>query len=82
MENKGSTIWFARQLLLQLRIPERHHIAVVTDEFGDVLGVVTMEDLFETLIGLEILDETDQVADLQEYARQQWKKRMDRQKNG
>lgn len=61
---------------------ERHHIAVVTDEFGDVLGVVTMEDLFETLIGLEILDETDQVADLQEYAREQWKKRMERQKNG
>jgi CBS domain containing-hemolysin-like protein len=68
--------------LFKIFTKERHHIAVVTDEFGDVLGVVTMEDLFETLIGLEILDETDQVADLQEYARQQWKKRMDRQKNG
>lgn len=68
--------------LFKVFTKERHHIAVVTDEFGDVLGVVTMEDLFETLIGLEIMDETDKVADLQEYARQQWQKRMDRQKNG
>lgn len=59
---------------------ERHHIAVVTDEFGDVLGLVTMEDVFETLLGLEILDESDKVADLQEYAREQWKKRQDRQR--
>ncbi len=68
--------------LFKVFTKERHHMAVVTDEFGDVLGVVTMEDLFETLIGLEIMDETDQVADLQEYARQQWQKRMERQKNG
>lgn len=54
---------------------ERQHLAVVTDEFGDVLGVVTMEDMFETMLGVEIMDESDKIADLQEHARKQWKER-------
>ena len=51
------------------------HLCIVVDEFGAVLGLVTMEDLFETILGLEIMDETDDVADLQKYARDMWQKR-------
>lgn len=53
----------------------RHHIAVAVDEFGGVAGVVTMEDVIETLLGLEIIDETDDAEDMQSQARLQWQKR-------
>ena len=55
--------------LLRLLLRENHHIALVFDEYGGFMGVVTLEDVFETLLGLEILDETDEVADLRELAR-------------
>jgi CBS domain containing-hemolysin-like protein len=38
-------------------------------------GIITMEDILETLLGLEIMDESDKAADMQEYARRMWKKR-------
>jgi magnesium and cobalt exporter, CNNM family len=47
----------------------------VVDEFGMVSGLVTMEDLFETLIGLEIMDEMDDVEDMQVLARKNWEVR-------
>ncbi|WP_035916940.1 CNNM domain-containing protein [Flavimarina sp. Hel_I_48] len=59
-------------------IQQRTHIALVTDEFGNTIGVVTMEDIIETLLGLEIMDENDTVADMQEQARESWKKRAKR----
>ena len=53
----------------------REHIALVVDQYGGVEGVVTMEDVIETLLGLEILDESDNSADMQKLARQKWEER-------
>jgi CBS domain containing-hemolysin-like protein len=64
--------------LFDILIKEKEHIALVVDEYGSVNGIVSQEDVIETLLGLEIMDETDNVADLQELARKSWK---DRAKN-
>jgi len=63
------------QLLFEHLTKNRVHLAMVVDNFGSVAGLVTMEDLLETLLGLEIVDESDQVEDLQMLARDVWKKR-------
>lgn len=55
---------------------ERSHIALVVDEFGSVKGLVTLEDVMETLLGLEITDELDTVEDMQHLARERWRDRM------
>ncbi|WP_159948776.1 CNNM domain-containing protein [Polaribacter septentrionalilitoris] len=56
-------------------IKEREHIALVVDEYGSVSGLASQEDVIETLLGLEIMDETDNIADLQLYARKSWESR-------
>jgi CBS domain containing-hemolysin-like protein len=56
--------------LLTTFLKNRRHIAIVSDEYGGVAGLVTLEDLLETLLGEEIVDETDRVVDLQQSARQ------------
>ena len=56
-------------------IEKKAHIAMVVDEYGMVSGLVTMEDIFETLIGLEIVDEMDNVEDMQVLARKTWEAR-------
>lgn len=66
--------------LMDTLILNREHLAVVTDDFGSVVGLVTMEDLFETLLGLEIVDESDNVEDMQKLALEKWKKRTDKQR--
>lgn len=61
--------------LLERLSKHREHAALVVDEHGGVAGIVTMEDVIETLLGIEIMDETDTVADMRALARQQWLKR-------
>lgn len=59
------------------RLTEGHqHLALVLDEFGGVSGLVTLEDLVETLLGIEILDESDRVADLRAEAIRLREKRL------
>ena len=59
-------------------IDEREHIALVVDEYGSVSGLVTQEDMIETLLGLEIMDESDTIEDLQLLARKSWERRAKR----
>lgn len=61
--------------LFDIFITKKEHIALITDEYGTTSGLVTMEDVIETLIGLEIMDESDTVADLQQLARKSWETR-------
>ncbi|MGJ8759199.1 MAG: CNNM domain-containing protein [Polaribacter sp.] len=57
-------------------IRQKEHIALVVDEYGSVSGLVSQEDVIETLLGLEIMDESDSVADLQAHAKNSWKNRV------
>lgn len=56
-------------------IHRNDHIFLAVDDYGSTMGLVTLEDAIETLLGVEIVDEFDSVADLRAYALDQWKKR-------
>jgi len=64
--------------LFEKLLHHREMIALVVDEHGGVAGVVTMEDILETIVGIEIVDETDETVDLQQLARKHWEKRARR----
>lgn len=64
--------------LFERLLNEREHIALVVDEYGGVDGVVSMEDVLETLLGLEIVDEVDATDDMREMARKKWRERRAR----
>lgn len=61
--------------LFEKLVENRNHMALVVDEYGSVSGLATMEDVIETLLGLEIMDESDNVSDLQLMARKSWESR-------
>ena len=55
-------------------LEKKEYISVIIDEYGTFRGIVTLEDVIETMLGQEIVDETDEVVDMQEYAKEQWEK--------
>ena len=68
MENESvSDIW-------EKMLEKKEHISVITDEYGCMRGLVTMEDVIETMLGVEIVDENDDTADLQVLAREKWQR--------
>lgn len=62
-------------VLFEQLIQTKNHMAIIVDEYGSFNGLVTQEDVIETLLGLEIMDESDSVEDLQQLARKNWEKR-------
>ena len=63
------TIW-------EKMLGQREHISIIVDEFGALRGIVTMEDVLETMIGVEIMDEQDTTTDMQELAREVYQQRQ------
>jgi len=62
--NEGDSV----DQLLDIFIKKRQQIMAVTDEFGGTSGIVTFEDAIETLLGEEIVDETDEAEDMRDVA--------------
>ena len=69
------------QKLLDLFIKNQKHLFLVEDEFGQTAGIVTLEDAIETLLGREIMDESDTVADMQALARGKYRERLRAQRH-
>lgn len=63
------------QNLFEKLLENQEHIAVAVDEYGGFSGIVTMEDVVETLLGMEIVDEVDAIEDMQKLARKNWRRR-------
>lgn len=61
-------------------LAKKEHISIIIDEYGCFRGIVTMEDVIETMLGTEIVDEKDTVTDMQEFAREKWQEQQEEQK--
>lgn len=67
---------FTLQQLFDFLVEQRVHLCIVVDEYGALAGVVSQEDLFETLLGREIMDESDRYADLRQLAKDRWEEKL------
>lgn len=54
---------------------KKEQISIVINEYGGFQGILTMEDIIESVLGLEIMDEKDMVADMQKLAKERWQKK-------
>ena len=66
--------------LLEEFLKKREHVFLVVDEYGTTQGIITLEDAVETLLGAEIVDESDSVEDMRQLARELWEKRRKRKR--
>lgn len=57
------------RILTEKLIENKEHISVIQDDYGCMRGIVTMEDVIETMLGVEIVDENDKAIDMQEFAK-------------
>lgn len=68
MDSSLSLVW-------DRMLEKKEQIAIIIDEYGAFQGIITMEDLIETILGNEIVDERDAVVDMQQLALDRWHKR-------
>ena len=64
--------------LFEIFLKTKQHLSIVVDEYGTFVGLASFEDVVETLLGIEIVDETDKVEDLQEYAKKLWEEKRNK----
>lgn len=69
---ESMTLFDAWEVMLQ----KKEHISLIIDEYGGMDGITTLEDIIESLLGFEIVDEKDQVEDMQKYAIKRWQERQ------
>lgn len=74
--SKNITLFDAWEVLLQ----KKEQISLVIDEYGGMDGITTLEDIIETLLGFEIVDEKDKVEDMQQYALKRWQEKQKKYK--